>query len=71
MSKVIDAYGPDFHRGLHPDLSEERIDLLSVQKNFLVRHQFIRNDFDLDDWIAVEPLREALSLAGKYQQQAL
>jgi ABC-type nitrate/sulfonate/bicarbonate transport system substrate-binding protein len=66
LAKVIDAYGPDFHRGLHPDLSKERIDLLGVQKDFLLRHQFMTSDFDLADWIAAEPLETARRLIAEH-----
>ncbi|REE96875.1 ABC transporter substrate-binding protein [Thermomonospora umbrina] len=56
---VAVAYRGDFHRRLHPDLSTERLDLLRIQKDFLLRHGFLADDVDLDAWAAPEPLRLA------------
>ncbi|WP_067471809.1 ABC transporter substrate-binding protein [Actinomadura hibisca] len=56
---VTTAYRGDFHRSLHPDLSDERLDLLRVQKDFLLVHGFLDADVDLDAWVAHEPLRLA------------
>ncbi|WP_280251290.1 ABC transporter substrate-binding protein [Nocardia abscessus] len=59
---VVAAYGENFHRGLHPSLSDERIELIGVQKQFLYTHGFLAADFDLDSWIAHEPLARAREL---------
>ncbi|MGV9749512.1 ABC transporter substrate-binding protein [Nocardia farcinica] len=56
------AYGADFHRGLHPSLSAERLELLGVQKQFLYTHGFLAADFDLGSWVATEPLDRAREL---------
>ncbi|EME22417.1 ABC transporter substrate-binding protein [Rhodococcus triatomae] len=56
------AYGDSFHRGLHPTLSEERLDLLDIQKQFLYTHGFLAADFDLGTWVAPEPLQQARAL---------
>ncbi|GAB2512457.1 ABC transporter substrate-binding protein [Nocardia heshunensis] len=61
---VTAAYGPDFHLGLHPSLSEERLDLLAVQKQFLYTHGFLPTDFDLESWVAPEPLAQARALVA-------
>ncbi|WP_043650967.1 ABC transporter substrate-binding protein [Nocardia thailandica] len=61
---VVAAYGEDFHRGLHPSLSAERLELLGVQKQFLYTHGFLAADFDLDSWVAHEPLRQAVELVA-------
>jgi len=37
--------------GLTPSLSDERLDALRVQRDFLVEHGFIASGLDLDDWI--------------------
>ncbi|GGK33366.1 ABC transporter substrate-binding protein [Nocardia camponoti] len=63
-SGVIAAYGEDFHRGLHPSLSEERVELLGVQKQFLYTHGFLAADFDLDAWVAAEPLERAREIVA-------
>ncbi|GAA3791998.1 ABC transporter substrate-binding protein [Amycolatopsis tucumanensis] len=59
---VVAAYGDGFHRGLHPDLSDERVELLGVQKQFLYAHGFLAADFDLGSWVAPEPLEQARAL---------
>lgn len=59
---VVAAYGENFHRDLHPSLSEERIELLGVQKQFLYTHGFLAADFDLASWVAHEPLARAREL---------
>ncbi|MEU8268134.1 ABC transporter substrate-binding protein [Sphaerisporangium sp. NPDC049002] len=56
---VETAYRGDFHRSLHPDLSQERLGLLRVQKDFLLVHGFLDADVDLDAWVAPEPLELA------------
>ncbi|GAA3566122.1 ABC transporter substrate-binding protein [Amycolatopsis ultiminotia] len=61
---VAAAYGADFHRGLHPDLSDERVELIGVQKQFLYTHGFLDADFDLESWVAGEPLAQARALVA-------
>ncbi|MBF6174998.1 ABC transporter substrate-binding protein [Nocardia blacklockiae] len=61
---VVAAYGADFHRGLHPSLSEERLELIGIQKQFLYTHGFLAADFDLASWVAHEPLRRAQELVA-------
>ncbi|WP_039796433.1 ABC transporter substrate-binding protein [Nocardia araoensis] len=61
---VVAAYGEDFHRDLHPSLSDERIELIGVQKQFLYTHGFLAADFDLDSWVAHEPLARASELVA-------
>ncbi|MFE6858173.1 ABC transporter substrate-binding protein [Nocardia sp. NPDC057668] len=61
---VVAAYGTEFHRGLHPSLTAERVELLGVQKQFLYSHGFLAADFDLDAWVAYEPLEQARALVA-------
>ena len=61
-SGIATALGSEFHRHLHPDLSGERLELLEIQKQFLHAHGFLRRDFDLEGWVAREPLEEARAL---------
>ncbi|MEW1738120.1 ABC transporter substrate-binding protein [Nocardia beijingensis] len=61
---VVAAYGENFHRDLHPSLSDERIELIGVQKQFLYTHGFLAADFDLDSWVAPEPLARARELVA-------
>ncbi|GLZ42630.1 ABC transporter substrate-binding protein [Actinokineospora sp. NBRC 105648] len=59
---VAAAYRDGFHESLHPDLSDERLDLLTRQKNFLLAHGFLARDVDVRGWAAHEPLAEARAL---------
>ncbi|MEV5650978.1 ABC transporter substrate-binding protein [Nocardia sp. NPDC052254] len=61
---VVAAYGEQFHRGLHPSLDAERVELLGVQKQFLYTHGFLDADFDLESWVAPEPLARARELVA-------
>lgn len=56
---VETAYGPEFYKSLHPNLSRERLELLDIQKAFLLEHGFIERDFDLGDWVDFQPLKAA------------
>ena len=56
---VETAYRNNFHRSLHPDLSDERIDLLKRQANFLWLHGFIDHAVDFESWIDRRPLEAA------------
>ncbi|MGK8524330.1 ABC transporter substrate-binding protein [Nocardia asteroides] len=67
---VVAAYGDNFHRDLHPSLSDERIELIGVQKHFLYTHGFLGADFDLDSWVAHEPLAHARELVASGQVPA-
>ncbi len=61
---VVAAYGDEFHRGLHPSLTAERVELLGVQKQFLYTHGFLAADFDLESWVAPEPLARAREIVA-------
>lgn len=56
---VADAYRDGFHISLHPDLSDERLELFAQQKRFAWLHGFLDRDFDLADWVDHRPLEEA------------
>lgn len=58
------AYRPGFHTSLHPDLSEERRELLRTQKDFLLTHGFLAADVDLAAWTADEPLARAREIVA-------
>jgi ABC-type nitrate/sulfonate/bicarbonate transport system substrate-binding protein len=55
------AYPEGFHRTLHPSLDPARVELLRVQKDFLLRFGFLSHDFDFSGWVDPEPLRLAHS----------
>jgi len=60
MMGVETAYRNHFHRSLHPDLSEDRIEMLRVQANFLWIHGFLERPVDIDEWICREPLEAVM-----------
>lgn len=65
------AYGDAAHRNFGLDLSPLRRDGLSRQKDFLLRHGFIANDFDVAAWIDPRPLPLAQALlAGETPARA-
>ncbi|GAB2660367.1 ABC transporter substrate-binding protein [Prescottella soli] len=64
------AYGDTFHRGLHPTLAADRLELLDIQKQFLYTHGFLATDFDLASWVAPEPLAQARELLASDRKVA-
>ncbi|HEY8545009.1 MAG TPA: hypothetical protein VIL36_08170, partial [Acidimicrobiales bacterium] len=56
---VAAAYADGFHTSLHPDLSVERLELLTLQKDFLFLHGFLAADVDVAAWADHGPLEEA------------
>ncbi|MCU1639815.1 MAG: soxB 2 [Nocardia sp.] len=59
---VVAAYGENFHKDLHPSLSDERVELIGIQQQFLYTHGFLATGFDLESWVAREPLERAREL---------
>jgi ABC-type nitrate/sulfonate/bicarbonate transport system substrate-binding protein len=55
------GHGSDFHTKFTPDLSDESIDALISQKDFLLKWGFIEHDFDVRGWVEPKPLEMALS----------
>jgi ABC-type nitrate/sulfonate/bicarbonate transport system substrate-binding protein len=60
--EVVEETYPLLEKQLHTRLDDEAIDLIRQRKQFLLSHNFIRSDFDLDDWIDARPLRDARAL---------
>jgi len=56
------AYGADPTPGFELSLDVGRIEALARQKEFLLRHGFIRHDFDLAEWVDPRPLQLAREL---------
>lgn len=54
------AHRNGFHRFLHPDLSDERAEMLKIQANFLWLHGFLESPVDIDAWICAAPLKAVL-----------
>ncbi|MFT7773972.1 ABC transporter substrate-binding protein [Roseateles sp.] len=65
------AYGSDVHRRQGTELTDTAIHALEVQKAFLLKWGFIQHDFDVQQWIAPTPLREARRLSSELLAQAL
>ncbi|MEU8249122.1 hypothetical protein [Nonomuraea sp. NPDC048916] len=61
---VDTVYSPDVVTALEPSLDPELVTLLEDQKDFLLRWGFIPEDFGVPEWIAHEPLAEALRRIG-------
>ena len=59
VDEVLDAHGPNVHRSFQPKLTSEYIQGLDVQKNFLRDFNFLKADFDTQDWVVRAPLAEA------------
>ncbi|MFZ3572783.1 ABC transporter substrate-binding protein [Streptomyces sp. BH097] len=59
---VTGAYRLGTHRTLHPDLSADRLDLLTVQEERLRAHGFLPAPVDVRQWADPEPLRRARTL---------
>ena len=64
-SGVAAAYRGDFHLALHPDLSDERVELLAQQEQFLRASAFLEGPVDVRAWAADEPLAEARRLVAE------
>jgi len=50
------TYGPRLHERFDLTLADSHVQALRARKDFLLRHGYLRADFDLDAWIAREPL---------------
>lgn len=61
-TEAATAYRDDFHKTLHPDLSDERLGLFAQQKKFLWLHGFLDRDFDFAPWVDRRPLEAAYEL---------
>jgi ABC-type nitrate/sulfonate/bicarbonate transport system substrate-binding protein len=65
VQDVAGAHGASLHRGLLPSLSPLHLAGLAAQKDFLLDWGYIRQDFDVRQWVDPAPLNLAL------QEQAL
>lgn len=62
VAGVDAAYRNDYHRSLHPDLSDDRVAMLKTQADFLWAHGFLDTRIDVERWIDRRPLEAALRL---------
>ena len=57
-----------FIKSLHPSLSEDRLELLKQQKDFLWLHGFLERDVDIETWVDHRPLLEVFKNAVKIKK---
>ncbi len=65
----VDAVGDSFHKNLHPNLSDERLQLLEREKNFAWLFGFQEHDIDIAEWVDPRPLEAALKLREERRRQ--
>jgi len=56
---VEDTYRGIEHVDMVPNLSPQNIARVNIGKNFMLKHGYIKNDFDVDKWAAPEFLEQA------------
>jgi hypothetical protein len=56
---------------LDVNLSDENIARVAAQKAFLLKHGFIKTDFELKQWIDPNPLQAAHALVKERRQSGL
>lgn len=54
--------------GIQIDLAPEKIAALKTQKNFLLKHGFLGQDFDVESWVDAGPLEEARGLYAEWKK---
>jgi len=62
---IESTYGKRLAPELQLNLIEENVARIAAQKEFLLKHRFIANDFSLDDWIDARPLAAARQLLAQ------
>jgi ABC-type nitrate/sulfonate/bicarbonate transport system substrate-binding protein len=56
------GYTPQVHANLEFSLDEDLVTAIGSQHDFLLEHGYIADGFDVREWIAADPLREAHAL---------
>jgi len=70
-----DTYQGIKHVDMVPNLSAQNLALVDIGKNFMLKHGYIKNDFDVEKWAAPEFLKQAgkdlleAEVAKKIQQK--
>ena len=67
---ALEAFGDHLPDQLAPDLSDDKVAALVSQKDFLLKHGFIRRDFDIEKFIVRGPLAEANRIVGSQSRLA-
>ncbi|MGF7151603.1 ABC-type nitrate/sulfonate/bicarbonate transport system substrate-binding protein [Sphingomonas zeicaulis] len=66
---VATAYSDAAIASLHPDLSEERLDLFERQKTFMLVHGLLDRDFDLRGWADHSVIDAVLERRARKEQR--
>jgi sulfonate transport system substrate-binding protein len=66
--EVLTGKYEDLVAGVQIDLSPVKIAALRYQKDFLLRHQLIEKDFDVEPWVDHGPLAEARGVYAGWKQ---
>ena len=56
------------HMNFVPDFTPMNVQALDIQKEFMLKHGYIKNDFDVNDWIDSEFAKEAKKLLAEEQK---
>jgi ABC-type nitrate/sulfonate/bicarbonate transport system substrate-binding protein len=67
--ETLETYFEDLASGIQIDATAEQVEALRTQKKFLLKHGFLDNDFDLDEWVDLTPLQEARALLAKRREK--
>jgi ABC-type nitrate/sulfonate/bicarbonate transport system substrate-binding protein len=64
-----DAFGEALPDQLVPDLSDDNVAAIVAQKDFLLAHDFIKRDFDVEKFIARGPLADANQIVERRRRR--
>jgi len=57
-----DTYQGIKHVDMVPSLNAQNLECIKIGKDFMLEHDYIENDFDVDEWAAPEFLEQATRL---------
>lgn len=71
LEDVFASHGDDVHLSFTPKLTDAYIAGLETQKNFLLDWGYLKEDFEIRDWIVHEPLQQAHYLIEQENREAV
>lgn len=71
LEDVFAAHGDDVHLSFTPKLTDAYVAGLETQKNFLRDWGYLKEDFEIKDWIVREPLEQARRLVEQEGREAV
>src|SRR5690606_31176741 len=71
LDDVFAAHGENVHLAFTPKLTDAYIAGLETQKNFLRDWGYLKEDFEIKDWIVCEPLEQARRLVEQDGRDAV